>query len=191
MRKPILMCNTVKRAGTAGIGHGFDCAMLITAVYPGTFDPITYGHSDIAQRAANMFDHVIFAVADSPHTNKRPVFTLAERVALAQTVFHPYDNIKVKSFSGLLINFAKKNKARIIIRGLRAVSDFEYEFQLAGMNRSLMPDIETVFLPTSPQYTYLSSTLAKEVARLGGNVQPFVHPCVYAALLAKMQANRQ
>lgn len=158
-----------------------------TAIYPGTFDPITYGHMDIAKRAANMFDRLIVGVANSPHSNKQPVFSIDERVDLARQVFQENTNIEVQPFSGLLVDFAQEHQAGVIIRGLRAVSDFEYEFQLSGMNQALRPQIETVFLPTSPQYTYLSSTLAKEVARLGGDVRPFVDACVYAALVDKMR----
>lgn len=155
--------------------------MKVIALYPGTFDPITYGHSDIVKRAAKLFDEVIVAVAASP--NKEPIFSLEKRVALAQTVLAGHSNIKVCGFGGLLANFARQCKAQVIVRGLRAVSDFEYEFQLAGMNRTLIPEVETIFLTPSTQYTYISSSLVREIAILGGPVGEFVHPQVQAALV--------
>lgn len=155
--------------------------MKITAIYPGTFDPITYGHSDIVKRAAKLFDEVIVAVAANP--NKTPIFSLEKRVALAQTVLAGYSNVNVCGFGGLLAEFVRQCKAQVIVRGLRAVSDFEYEFQLAGMNRTLIPEVETIFLTPSTQYTYISSSLVREIAALGGPVGEFVDPQVLVALI--------
>jgi len=149
-------------------------------IYPGTFDPITNGHADLVERAAKLFDKVIVAVAISPH--KVPLFSLEKRVELAKQVLEIYPQVEVMGFANLLIDFAKQQGARTILRGLRAVSDFEYEFQLANMNRRLAPDIETLFLTPAEQYTYISSTMIKEVARLGGNITDFVHPMVSQAL---------
>ena len=154
------------------------------AVYPGTFDPITLGHEDIVYRAANLFDEVIVAVAGS--TNKRTLFSFDERVSLAQSVFKQADNIKVMGFSGLLMQFVQAQGAQVVIRGLRAASDFEYEFQLAGMNRKLFPKLETLFLTPSEQTMFLSSTLVREVATLGGDVHQFVSPTVEAAIKNKL-----
>jgi pantetheine-phosphate adenylyltransferase len=153
------------------------------AVYPGTFDPITLGHEDIVHRAADLFDEVIVAVAGS--TNKRTLFSLDERVALAYGVFKA-SNIKVVGFSGLLMQFVQDQGAQMVIRGLRAASDFEYEFQLAGMNRKLYPKLETIFLTPAEQYMFVSSTLVREVATLGGDVHQFVSPTVEAAILSKL-----
>jgi len=158
--------------------------MLTKAIYPGTFDPITRGHTDIVARAARLFDQVVVAVAASP--SKVPVFDLDERVALAKAVLVAHPNVTVCGFDCLLATFVKRCGAQVIVRGLRAVSDFEYEFQLAGMNRVLVPDIETIFLPTSSQYTYISSSLVREVAKLGGQVDQFVDPVVIAALRTKI-----
>ena len=155
-----------------------------TAIYPGTFDPITRGHVDLVQRAARLFDVVIVAVAAK--TTKTPVFDLAERVDLAQQVLAASANVEVCAFDSLLVNFARQRGAQVIIRGLRAVSDFEYEFQLAGMNRKLAPGLETVFLMPAEQYTYLSSSLVREVASLGGDVSEFVEPAVEAALRERL-----
>jgi pantetheine-phosphate adenylyltransferase len=155
------------------------------AIYPGTFDPITKGHSDLVERSARLFDRVIMAVAAKP--GKQPVFSLEERIDLAQTVLSKYDNVEVCGFDGLLVDFAHEKKANIIIRGLRAVSDFEYEFQLAGMNRKLANDIETLFLTPAEQYTYISSSLVREVASLGGDVSPFVHEKIVAELARKLR----
>jgi pantetheine-phosphate adenylyltransferase len=157
--------------------------VLKTAVYPGTFDPITCGHGDIVRRASLLFDKVIVAVAEN--AGKQPVWDIEERVALARKVLADLPGVEVVPFGSLLIEFAKQNGASIILRGLRAVSDFEYEFQLAGMNRRLAPDIETVFLTPAEQYTYISSSLVREVARLGGDVSDFVHPEVKKALQAR------
>ena len=154
------------------------------AVYPGTFDPITLGHEDIVHRAANLFDEVIVAVAGS--TNKRTLFSFEERVSLAQSVFKKSSNIKVVGFSGLLMQFVQAQGAQMVIRGLRAASDFEYEFQLAGMNRKLFPKLETIFLTPSEQYMFVSSTLVREVATLDGDVQQFVSPLVNAAIKNKL-----
>ncbi|MDT8363455.1 MAG: pantetheine-phosphate adenylyltransferase [Nitrosomonas sp.] len=150
------------------------------AVYPGTFDPITRGHEDLVQRASKLFDQVIVAVAAD--SSKIPCFTLDERVQMAKSVLAPYSNVTVTNFSGLLMEFTQQQKARIIVRGLRAVSDFEYEFQLAGMNRGLYPDVETIFLTPSEQYMFVSATIVREVARLGGDMNKFVHPVVAAHL---------
>ena len=153
------------------------------AVYPGTFDPITLGHEDIVRRAANLFDEVIVGVAGS--TNKNTLFNLDERVALANSVFKA-SNVKVIGFNSLLMQFVQDQGAQMVIRGLRAASDFEYEFQLAGMNRKLFPQLETLFLTPVEQYMFVSSSLVREVAKLGGDVHQFVSPTVEAAILAKL-----
>jgi pantetheine-phosphate adenylyltransferase len=155
------------------------------AVYPGTFDPLTRGHEDLVRRASLLFDAVIVGVADS--RAKRPFFQLHERVDLAREVLAPIKNVEVVGFSGLLINFIREHGARVIMRGLRAVSDFEYEFQLAGMNRNLYPDVETVFLTPSEQHMFISATLVREIATLGGDVSKFVHPLVQQHLLEKVR----
>jgi len=152
-------------------------------IYPGTFDPLTLGHEDLVRRASRLFDEVILAVADS--SSKRPCFTPDERVEIASEVLAPYRNVRVLRFSGLLIDFARAQGANVIMRGLRAVSDFEYEFQLAGMNRNLYPEIETLFLTPSEQYLFISATLVREIALLGGDVSKFVHPSVVARLRTK------
>jgi pantetheine-phosphate adenylyltransferase len=153
------------------------------AVYPGTFDPITLGHEDIVRRAADLFDEVIVAVAGS--TSKSTLFSLDERVALAKGLFNS-PNIKVVGFSGLLMQFVQDQGAQMVIRGLRAASDFEYEFQLAGMNRKLYPKLETLFLTPAEQYMFVSSSLVREVARLGGDVNQFVSPAVEKAIREKI-----
>ncbi len=150
------------------------------AIYPGTFDPITNGHIDLIQRAAKMFDEVIVAIASS--SKKNPRFTLEQRIDMAEKVLADCTNVRVKGFQVLLVDFAKQENARILIRGLRAISDFEYEFQLASMNRNLAPDIESLFLMPADEYSFISSSLVKEVAALGGDVSNFVHPLVYKAL---------
>jgi len=150
------------------------------AVYPGTFDPVTRGHEDLVRRAARLFDHVVLAVADS--RAKRPFFSLEERVEMARTVLADCGNVTVLGFSGLLMDFMRAQQARIILRGLRAVSDFEYEFQMAGMNRQLYPDVETVFLTPAEQYMFISATMVREIATLGGDVSPFVNPAVLARI---------
>ena len=156
--------------------------MKITAIYPGTFDPITNGHVDLVQRACRLFDHVIVAIAAGSSGAKAPVFTLEERVNLAQEVLTGCDNIEVCGFDTLLVDFMQETGARVIIRGLRAVSDFEYEFQLASMNRKLAPEVETVFLTPAEQFSFISSSLVREIASLGGDVSPFVHAKVATAL---------
>ena len=154
--------------------------MQITAIYPGTFDPITHGHSDLVERATRLFDHIIVAVAANPL--KKPAFSVEERIDMARSALADIDRIEVCSFSTLLVDFAREKRASVILRGLRAVSDFEYEFQLAGMNRKLAPGIETVFLMPAEQYAYISSSLVREISSLGGDVTPFVHRKVVAAL---------
>ncbi len=153
------------------------------AVYPGTFDPITNGHTDLVHRASKLFDRVVVAVADSG--GKAPICGAEERVALAKLVLRGSPGVEVVLFDNLLVDFVQQIGAGIILRGLRAVSDFEYEFQLAGMNRRLAPDIETVFLTPAEQYSYISSSLVREIARLGGDVSEFVHPAVQSALASK------
>ncbi len=150
------------------------------AIYPGTFDPITCGHSDLCHRAVKVFDKVILAVASD--TGKDTSFSLEKRMQLAETVLEGLDEIQVLPFEGLLMNFVAAQQAHVVLRGLRAVSDFEYEFQLAGMNRCLNSDIETMFLTPAERYAFLSSSLVKEVAGLGGDVSNFVHPVVAEAL---------
>jgi pantetheine-phosphate adenylyltransferase len=157
-------------------------AMAITAVYPGTFDPVTNGHSDLVERASRLFDRLIVAVAGYPSPSKHPAFELEARVELARHVLKPYENVEVMAFESLLVDFVEAQQARVILRGLRAVSDFEYEFQLASMNRQLVPRVETVFLTPAEQYAYISSSLVREVAALGGDVSRFVHPSVQKAL---------
>ena len=156
---------------------------MLTVVYPGTFDPFTRGHEDLARRAAKLFDHVVIGVADS--ASKQPFFTTAERVEMAREVLKPFTNVVVKSFSGLLMDFVHEQKCRVILRGLRAVSDFEYEFQMAGMNRNLFPEVETLFLTPSEQYTFISATIVREIAKFRGDVSSFVHPAVLARLKSK------
>ncbi len=159
---------------------------MIGAVYPGTFDPLTRGHEDLVRRAPLLFSEVIVGVADS--RAKRPFFTLTERVDISREVLKDLKNVRVFGFSGLLINFIHQHNARVILRGLRAVSDFEYEFQLAGMNRNLYPDVETVFLTPSEQHMFISATLVREIATLGGDVSKFVHPLVRDKLQEKVKA---
>ena len=156
------------------------------AIYPGTFDPVTLGHEDLVRRASRLFDEVLVAVADS--RTKRPFFTLDERVAMAREVLAPFPNVKVVGFDGLLMNFLRRHEARIILRGLRAVSDFEYEFQMAGMNRSLNPDVETVFLTPAEKYQFISATMVRESASLGGDVSKFVQPLVHERLKQKISS---
>ena len=156
------------------------------AIYPGTFDPVTLGHEDLVRRASRLFDEVLVAVADS--RTKRPFFTLDERVAMAREVLAPYPNVKVVGFDGLLMDFLSRHDARIILRGLRAVSDFEYEFQMAGMNRSLNPDVETVFLTPAEKYQFISATMVREIAVLGGDVSKFVQPKVLERLRQRISS---
>jgi pantetheine-phosphate adenylyltransferase len=151
-----------------------------TAIYPGTFDPITNGHHDLARRAASIFDRVIVAVAANP--NKAPMFPLEARVDMTRRVLHDLPNVAVVGYSGLTVEFARANHAAVVVRGLRAVSDFEFEFQLANMNRHMVREIETVFLTPQEQFTFISSSLVREIAVLGGDVREFVHPIVEAEL---------
>ena len=150
------------------------------ALYPGTFDPITNGHQDLVRRAASMFERVIVAIAANP--NKAPMFNLDARVDMARRVLHDIPNVEILGYSGLTIEFARTHKATVVVRGLRAVSDFEFEFQLANMSRHLAREIETVFLTPQEQFTFISSSLVREIAVLGGNVHEFVHPLVEAEL---------
>lgn len=158
------------------------------AVYPGTFDPVTRGHIDIVGRARKMFDRVVIGVADSPA--KQPFFNLDERLDMLQTVFAGDDQVLVRPFSGLLIDFARDCDAAIIVRGLRAISDFEYEVQLAGMNRSLAPEMETVFLTAAQRYAFVSSSLVREIARLDGDVSEFLHPEILQRLTDKLKRRK-
>jgi len=158
--------------------------MTIRAVYPGTFDPITNGHEDLIQRASRLFDEVVVGVAHSQA--KRPFFSLDERVKLACDVLEPYKNVSVLGFTGLLSEFVREQHAGVILRGLRAVSDFEYEFQLAGMNRRLAPGVETLFLTPSDKYLFLSATIVREIAVLGGDISAFVHPITAERMQAKI-----
>ena len=157
---------------------------MLKVVYPGTFDPFTKGHEDLVRRAAKLFDQVVVGIADSE--SKRPMFTAAERIAMTREVLAAYPNVEVVGFSGLLMDFVHSIGASVIVRGLRAVSDFEYEFQMAGMNRNLYPEVETLFLTPAEQYLFMSATIVREIARFGGNVSSFVHPVVAARLKAKV-----
>ena len=159
--------------------------MNTTAVYPGTFDPITLGHEDLVRRAATLFDNVIVAVADS--SGKHPFFTRDERVAMVREVLKDLKNVQVTGFSGLLMKFVQQHEARVVIRGLRAVSDFEYEFQLAGMNRGMYPDVETMFLTPGEQHMFVSATIVREISTMGGDVTKFVPPHVAKQLKAKIK----
>jgi pantetheine-phosphate adenylyltransferase len=158
--------------------------MGVIAVYPGTFDPITSGHSDLVRRAARVFDQVVVGVAANP--TKAPFFTLGERVELARTVLRDLTNVSVRGFKGLLVEFATSSHATVILRGLRAVADFEFEFQLAAMNRRLAPELESLFLTPADEFSFVSSSLVREIAMLGGNVSAFVDPIVANALRARM-----
>lgn len=160
--------------------------MSLTAIYPGTFDPITCGHSDIVRRASNLFGRIIVAVAESPH--KEPSFPLDERVSLARSALAGLANVEVRGFDMLLARFAREQGATVILRGLRAVSDFEHEFQLAAMNRQLAPEVETMFLTPAEEYSFVSSSLVREIARLGGDVSNFVCPDVLRALAERYRA---
>lgn len=157
------------------------------AVYPGTFDPLTSGHEDIVRRAASLFDRVIIGVAES--RSKRPLFSLTERVEIAREVLTGYPNVEIYGFDCLLMDFMRQHGASVIMRGLRAVSDFEYEFQMAGMNRNLYPEVETVFLTPSDQYMFVSATIVREIALLGGDVSKFVPPQVQRRLAEKIKSN--
>jgi len=157
---------------------------MVVAVYPGTFDPLTRGHEDLVRRAAGLFAKLIVGVADS--VAKRPVFSLEERIEIAREVLGHYPNVEVVGFRGLLKDFVRDQNARVILRGLRAVSDFEYEFQMAGMNRYLLPEAETMFLTPSDQYQFISGTIVREIALLGGDVSKFVFPSVERWLKVKI-----
>lgn len=157
---------------------------MVIAVYPGTFDPLTRGHEDLVRRASGLFDKLVVGVADSK--NKSPFFSLEERLSIAEEVLGHYPNVEVKGFSGLLKEFVRENGARVIVRGLRAVSDFEYEFQMAGMNRYLLPDVETMFLTPSDQYQFISGTIVREIAQFRGDVSKFVFPSVERWLKEKI-----
>ena len=163
--------------------------MAVKAVYPGTFDPITFGHQDLLRRATNVFDKVIVAVAESKA--KRPFFTLDERVDMARHALRRHKKVKVIGFAGLLMQFVREHKAQTVVRGLRAVSDFEYEFQLAGMNRKLYPDVETMFVTPAEQFLFISATLVREIALLGGDVSKFVDPYVERSLRRKIAELRK
>ena len=158
--------------------------MEVFAMYPGTFDPITLGHEDLVRRATTLFDRVVVAIADNPAA-KAPMFTTDERVAMAAGALADIPNVEVTEYQGLTVDFARENGLRVIIRGLRAVSDFEYEFQLANMNRHLSEEVETAFLTPTEKYTFISSTLVREVAELGGDVSEFVSPKIRLALLER------
>jgi pantetheine-phosphate adenylyltransferase len=161
-------------------------AQKVIAVYPGTFDPMTLGHEDVVRRACALFDTVIVAVAAGHH--KKALFTLQERIDLAREVVRSYPKVKVEGFSGLVRDFVVARGGKAMVRGLRAVTDFDYEFQLAGMNRSLMPDVETVFLTPSDKYQFISSTFVREIAMLGGEVDKFVSPLVQQRLVEKVRS---
>jgi pantetheine-phosphate adenylyltransferase len=156
---------------------------MLKVVYPGTFDPLTRGHEDVVRRASRLFDEIIVGVAASE--SKGPLFTVAERVAMAREVFADFTNVRPLGFSGLLMEFVRSVGAAVVLRGLRAVSDFEYEFQMAGMNRNLYPEVETLFLTPAEQYLFMSSTIVREIARFGGDVSKFVSPPVAARLATK------
>jgi pantetheine-phosphate adenylyltransferase len=161
----------------------------LTAVYPGTFDPMTLGHEDLMRRASRLFDRLIVAVAAGHH--KRTMFTIAERLDIATELAKPCGNVEVIAFRGLLSDFVVQNGGRVVIRGLRAVSDFEYEFQMAGMNRQLMPEVETLFLTPSDQYQFVSGTFVREIAMLGGDVSKFVSPSVLNRLRERVAQPRE
>lgn len=161
--------------------------MTVSAMYPGTFDPITLGHEDLVRRAARLFDRVVVAIASNP--GKQPMFTVEERVAMARSALEAIDNAEVVGYAGLTVEYARNNGLEVIIRGLRAVSDFEYEFQLANMNRHLTDEVETVFLTPTEKYTFISSSLVREIASMGGDIAEFVSPNVRKALLARCAEN--
>jgi len=157
---------------------------MTRAIYPGTFDPLTRGHEDLVRRAAKLFESLVVAVADS--RGKNPIFSPDERMAIARETLNHYPNVEIVGFSGLLVNFVRQQKADVVIRGLRAVSDFEYEFQMAGMNRHLMPEVETIFMTPTDQYQFISGTLVREIALMGGDVSKFVAPSVQEWLCKKL-----
>jgi pantetheine-phosphate adenylyltransferase len=157
--------------------------MTVAAMYPGTFDPLTLGHEDLVRRACVLFDRVVVAIAANP--SKEPMFSLDERVDLAKSTLADLNNVEVSGYDGLTVDFARENKLRVIMRGLRAVSDFEYEFQLANMNRHLAVDVETVFLTPNENYNFVSSSLVREICSMGGNISEFVSPIVNEALIKR------
>jgi pantetheine-phosphate adenylyltransferase len=161
----------------------------LTAVYPGTFDPMTLGHEDLMRRASQLFGRLVLGVAAGHH--KRTLFTIDERLQIAQELAAPYPNVEVIAFRGLLLDFVQEVGGKVIVRGLRAVSDFEYEFQMAGMNRQLMPEVETIFLFPSDQYQFVSGTFVREIASLGGDVSKFVAPSVLKRLKDRVPAARE
>ena len=161
---------------------------MLLAIYPGTFDPLTRGHEDLVRRASKLCDRMIVAIAAGHHKNA--MFTLDERLDIAREVLAPYPNVEVSGFTGLLRDFVVERGGQVVMRGLRAVSDFEYEFQMAGMNRQLMPDVETLFLTPADQYQFISGTFVREIAMLGGDVSKFVVPLVIERLLAKVAQRR-
>ncbi len=167
---------------------GIVMAQQVIAVYPGTFDPMTLGHGDLVRRSTQLFDRVIVAVAASHH--KKSMFSLAERIEMVKSVVKPFPQVSVESFDGLIRDFVVQRGAKVMIRGVRAVTDFDYEVQLAGMNRSLMPDVETVFLTPRERYQFISSTYVREIATLGGEVDQFVEPLVQQRLLEKLRSLR-
>ncbi len=158
--------------------------MTVSAMYPGTFDPITLGHEDLVRRACRLFDKVVVAIAANP--SKEPMFTLDERVALARTALADFKNVEVTGYEGLTVDFALEHDLQVIVRGLRAISDFEYEFQLANMNRHLTDEVETAFLTPTETYTYISSSLVREICTLGGDISEFVSPGVKTALMDRV-----
>ncbi len=158
--------------------------MTVSAMYPGTFDPITLGHEDLVRRACRLFDKVVVAVAANP--SKEPMFSLDERVELAQTVLADFNNVEVSGYEGLTVDFARQHDLQVIVRGLRAISDFEHEFQLANMNRHLTDEVETAFLTPTEKYTYISSSLVREICTLGGDISEFVSPPVKTALMKRV-----
>lgn len=159
---------------------------MTRAIYPGTFDPLTSGHEDLMQRAARLFDEVVLAVADS--NTKNPLFSVDERVEMASAVLAPLGNVRVIRFSGLMVNLVREQQADVVIRGLRSVTDFDYEFQLAGMNRQLMPGVETIFMTPCDEHQYVSGTLVREIAKLGGEVEKFVPPLVMQWITERVDA---
>ena len=161
---------------------------MLLAIYPGTFDPLTRGHEDLVRRASKLCDRLVVAIAAGHHKNA--MFTLEERLDIAREVLSPYPNVEVSGFTGLLRDFVVARGAQVVVRGLRAVSDFEYEFQMAGMNRQLMPDVETLFLTPADQYQFISGTFVREIAMLGGDVSKFVVPLVMERLQAKVAQRR-
>ena len=158
--------------------------MTVSAMYPGTFDPITFGHEDLVRRACRLFDRVVVAIAANP--SKEPMFSLASRIEMANAALSDNGNVEVMGYDGLTVDFARDNDLQVIVRGLRAVSDFEYEFQLATMNRHLNGDVETVFLTPNERYTFVSASLVREIAGMGGDISEFVSPNVKKALLERL-----